>query len=68
MKKKIISLFILTLMIMAIIGCGAQTDKSTLSEIKEKKKFTYALTGACLLYTSNKYQPTFSRFLALILK
>lgn len=46
MKKKIISLFMVTLMIMAIIGCGAQTDKSTLSEIKEKKKFTYALTGA----------------------
>ena len=46
MKKKIISLFMSALMITALVGCGAQKDESTLNQIKEKEKFTYALTGA----------------------
>lgn len=46
MKKRILSMFMLALMISAIVGCGSNENKSTLNQIKEKGKFTYALTGA----------------------
>lgn len=46
MKKKILILFMSALMIFTLVGCGSQTNKSTLNQIKENGKFTYALTGA----------------------
>lgn len=46
MKKRILTLFMSVLMISAVVGCGVNDDRSTLTKIKEKGKFTYALTGA----------------------
>lgn len=46
MKKKILAFFMSTLMIGALAGCNAQSNKSTLQQIKDKGEFTYALSGA----------------------
>lgn len=44
MKKRILTLFMSALIISTFVGCGSQTNKSTLNQIKEKGEFTYALT------------------------